>query len=126
MTAAITERCCTGRMSSDLEHGAEHEGDGESGEERLPVREAPLDELVRDVGRRHRELSLREVDDAGRAVDEDEREREAAVDGAEREPLNGELGEDRAAQAADEEADAARDEEQARPAELGRRSSAHQ
>ena len=97
----------------DLEHGAEHEGDRERREERLPVRQAPLDELPGYVRRRHRELSLGEVDDPGRAVDEDECEREAAVDGAEREPLHRQLGEDLAAQAADEQACGARDQEQA-------------
>ena len=104
ITAAITDRCCTGRISGDLEHGAEHEGDRERREERLPVREAPLDELVGDVRRQHRELALREVDDVGRAIDEHEREREAAVDGADREPLHRQLREDRAAQRADERA----------------------
>ena len=103
MTAAITERCCTGRIERDLEHESEHERDRERREERLPVRQAPLDELVGDVRRRHRELALREIDDAGRAVHEDEREREAPVDGAERKTLHRQLGEDVAAQRADEE-----------------------
>ncbi len=61
-------------------------------------------QLVGDVRRRHRELALREIDDAGRAVHEDEREREAPIHGAERESLHRELREHVAAQGADEEA----------------------
>ena len=95
-----------------LEHGSEHERDGEGREERLPVRKAPLDELIRDERRQHREFALREVDDVGGAVDEDERQGEASVDGAEREPLDGQLGEERAPQTPDEETDRAEDENQ--------------
>ena len=97
----------------DLEHGSEHEGDGERRGERLPIGQPPLDELPGDVGCRHRELALGEVDDAGRAVDEDECKGEAPVDRADREPLHGQLGEDLAAQAADEKRGCAGNEEQA-------------
>jgi hypothetical protein len=39
-------------------------------------------QLPGDVGAEHRHLALREVDDVGRAVDEDERQREAREDRA--------------------------------------------
>ena len=63
ITVAITERCCTGRMSATWSTSPEHERDRQRREERLPVRQPPLDELVRDVRRRHRQLALGEVDD---------------------------------------------------------------
>ena len=96
----------------DLEHGAEHEGDRERRREGRPVREAVQHQLVGDVCREHRELALREVDDVRRAVDEDECQREAAVHRAERDALDGVLGEVLALQAADEQEDRDAEEDQ--------------
>jgi hypothetical protein len=81
-------------------------------EERTPVADAPLHQLPRDVRREHRHLSLREVDDVGRAVDENERERETAEDAAAREPRDRLLGELVADEAADEQRDARGREQQ--------------
>ena len=56
-------------------------------DERRPVRPAVVrDQRPGDVGREHRHLALGEVDHPGRAVDQDERERERGVDRARREP----------------------------------------
>ena len=86
ITTAITDRCCTGRMHDAAAWRRRRRSAIASvQEEREPVREAPERELVGDVRRRHRHLALREVDHLGRAVDEHEREREAAVDRALRE-----------------------------------------
>ena len=78
--------------------------------EREPVGEPPVDQLPRDVRRERRERALREVDHLGRAVDEDERDREARVDAAVREAGDRLLREQRALQRADDQEDAARDE----------------
>ena len=51
-------------------------------EERAPVGEAVVDERPGDEGREHRHLALREVDHAGRAVDQDERDGERRPDAA--------------------------------------------
>ena len=88
-------------VREDAEHETEHQRE----EEREPVRHAPVDELVAHVRRRHRHLALREVDHLGRAVDEDERQREAAEDRALRKSRDGLLREDVADEAADEEED---------------------
>ena len=57
------------------------EGEDERDHEREPVRPAVvLDQRPGDVGREHRHLALGEVDHAGRAVDQDERERERRED----------------------------------------------
>ena len=94
-----------------LQNRPEHERDAERREERAPVGQPPLDELVRDVRRQHRELALREVDDVRRLVDEDEREGKAAVDHPERDSLHRERRELRAVEAADEEEDRAGEQE---------------
>ncbi len=111
MTTAITE-CWIGRITTTSMRDAERERDQQRQEEREPVRDAPDRELIRDVRRRHRELALGEVDHFRRAVDQDEREREAAEDRALRETGDRLLREDRARQAADHEEDRARDEQQ--------------
>jgi hypothetical protein len=70
-----------------LDRGAAEERDREREEERRPETEAVVrDQRPRDVGREHPHLALREVDHVRRAVDQDEREREARVDRAVSEP----------------------------------------
>ena len=69
-----------------LDHDAADERDHEREEEGDPVRHAAVEQLPADEGREHRHLALREVDDARRAVDQDEREREQRVHAARRDP----------------------------------------
>ena len=64
--------------------------------------EPPLHQLPGDVGRERRDRALREVDHLGRAVDQDERDREAGVDAAVRETGDGQLGEQRAVERPDD------------------------
>jgi len=59
-----------------LDRGAAEERDRDREREGGPVGEAVVDQRPGDEGREHRHLALREVDDAGGAVDQDERDRE--------------------------------------------------
>jgi hypothetical protein len=93
-----------------LDDGADGEGDRQREEERLPVRQSVPRQLEGDVRRRHRELTLREVDHFGCAVDQHERECEAAEDRAFGEAGDGLLREDAADEAADDEEDGDRGE----------------
>ena len=64
-----------------LDAEAEREGEEQRRHERGPVRPAVVrGQRPGDVGREHRHLALGEVDHPGRAVDQDERERERGVD----------------------------------------------
>ena len=66
-----------GRITAWWIADAADERDRERDGERGPVRPAVVrGQRPGDVGREHRHLALREVDDAGRAVDQHERERE--------------------------------------------------
>ena len=112
ITTAITERCCTGRMTTSWITTPSTNEIASVGEERSPVRQAPEDELVRDERRCHRHLALREVDHLGRAIDEHECEREAREDRALREACDGLLREDRAHERADDEEDGDPEHEQ--------------
>ena len=105
ITTAITDRCCTGRMNTPYVTTPNTKREHQREEEREPVRHAPVDELIAHVRRRHRHLALREVDHLGRAVDEDEGQREAAEDRALREVPRRLLREDVADEAADEQED---------------------
>ena len=54
---------------------------------------APFDELPGQIGREGGHLALSEVDDVGRPVDEDQRQREGAVDRPRRHPVENKLNE---------------------------------
>jgi hypothetical protein len=99
-----------GADHGELHDDAEHERDRERQRERQPVREAPQRQLVADVGHRHPHLALGEVDHLGRAVDEDERERQAPEDRSLREARHRLLGEDAARERADDQEDRDGDE----------------
>ena len=67
-----------------LDGGAEHERDQQGQDEGRPVGHV-VHQRPGDEGREHRHLTLGEVEDVGRAVDEDESQREAREDRALRE-----------------------------------------
>ena len=88
ITIVSTGARSIGRISvRSIEHAAE-EREPERQEERAPVRHPPLHQLPGDERRERRHLPLREVDHPRRAVDQDDREREARVDPARREPAD--------------------------------------
>jgi hypothetical protein len=63
-----------------LDRHAAEEGGRERGQQRDPQRPAAVVEAPGDEGREHRHLALGEVDDPGRAEDQDQRQRQRAVD----------------------------------------------
>ena len=67
------------------EHAAD-ERDDERGDECDPVGQAGVEHGPREIGTEHRDLALGEVHDVGGLIDHHERQRDAAVDAARREP----------------------------------------
>ena len=86
MTMRRTLPRSTGRMTTRWIATPPTNEISERRDERRPVAPAVIgDQRPRDVRRERRHLALREVDDARRAVDDHEREREERVDAARRE-----------------------------------------
>ena len=81
-------RLLDGPDQDALDADAEHERDRKREHEGRPVREPAVHQLPRHVRREHRHLTLREVDDVGRAEDQDEREGHRRVDRAGRDPVH--------------------------------------
>ena len=84
MTPLITRLPLDRAHDDPLERDPAHERDQERQRERAPVADAVVDERPGDEGRERGHLALGEVHDAGRAVDDHDREREQGVDRARR------------------------------------------
>ena len=80
MTALSGDRELDRAHEHALGHRAEHEAGHERDREREPVRHTVLNADERDVRREHRHRTLRIVDDASRAPDHHQRERDRRVD----------------------------------------------
>ena len=95
MTITSVERVAALERADDhaLDHHAADEREGERGEERQAERHAGLEQPPGDERAEHRHLALGEVDDAGRTEDQDERERDGAVDRARGDPVDDDLDE---------------------------------
>ena len=82
MNTANGDFFAIGPHQRDLGGGAEHEADSHADDDGDADRDAPLAELVHDVGAEQRHLALGEVEVAGAAIDDDETERDQRVDAA--------------------------------------------
>ena len=70
-------------VDGEIEHGAEQRHACDRDQKGEPVGPAEIHrEHDHQIGRHHRELALGEIDDAGRAEDQHEAERDEGVDGA--------------------------------------------
>ena len=82
ITIVRTGASSTGRMTIALDRHTAREGDREHDGERRPEREPVVHQRPGNERRERRHLALSEVDDARRAIDDHDRERETRVDRA--------------------------------------------